>query len=124
MKTNAEWIHFRPKSANVIFGAHSLFETKYILGPKYILTQKVVLGENVILSKKCPLELSRTHIPLAEIASGRGRTPKMHFFAHKCILRSKTHFGPKLHFLRKNAFLRQNAFFGPHAADACKTNRF
>ena len=93
-------------------------------GPKmHFWRKKLFLGEKCDFEQKCPLELSRTHIPLTIFASGRGRTQKSGNFAQKRLLGSKMHFwaqkrilGVKVHFLRKNAFLR------PHAADAYKTN--
>ncbi len=95
-----------------------------ILSPKYIFgTQSDFWAKSAIWSKKSPLELSRTHIPPALFASGRGRTPKRWIFAPKSTFwlqnafwAQKCIFGAKVQFLRKNALLR------PHAADAYKTN--
>ena len=61
--------------------------------------------KSAILNKKSPLELSRTHIPSAQIASGAGRTPKSGFLLQKSLFGSKTHFG------RKSAFLAPKCTF-------------
>ena len=69
---------------------------KCILGPKCTFCAKSGFwAKSAIWSKKCPLELSRTHIPPAQIASGRGRTPKSGFLLQKALFCSKTHFGRK-----------------------------
>ncbi len=77
-----------------------------ILSPKYIFgTQSDFWAKSAIWSKKSPLELSRTHIPLALFASGRGRTPKSGFLLQKALFVSKTHFG------RKSAFVAPKCTF-------------
>ena len=118
---------FWPKSQK----SHFLLQNHF-LDPKCILSPKCTFGaksdfwlQSAILSKKCPLELSRTHIPPALFASGAGRTPKIdlcpqnHFLAPKRILGAKVHFG------RKSAlFLRKMHFCVPMARMLIKPMEF
>ncbi len=93
------------------------------MGPKCTFGAKSDFrAKSAIWSKKSPLELSRTHIPLAQIASGAGRTPKSGFLLQKSLFGSKTHFGRKVHFWRQSALFAEKALLRPHAADAYKTN--
>ena len=88
------------------------------------LAQKVILGaQSAILSKKITFELSRTHIPPADLKKRRGRSQKCEFWPKIAFIHAKlgifalfATLGPKGRLLRKSALLR------PHAADAYKTN--
>ena len=111
---------------------NAFLEKKSPFGPKLpfwaqkaLLAPKVFLAKSAILSKKCPLEISRTHIQVTSNATWPHRSPKKWIFAPKITFWLQNAFwaqklllGAKVHFLRKIALLR------PHAADAYKTSGF
>ena len=73
--------------------------------------------------KKCSLEPSRNHIPLAIFATWRARNPKSEKTVSKVDFRPIIHFRTqKLKFGAKIEFLCRNTFLCPLVADAYKTN--
>ena len=64
------------------FGSKTRFGPKNAFRARNVfLAQKVILGaQSAILSEKFTFELSRTHIPLAEMKKRRGRSQKCEFW--------------------------------------------
>ena len=98
------------------FGTKNAFwAQKRNLGPKCVFGPKSdSWGAKCDFEQKCTLELSRTHIPPAEIASGRGRSQKCDFWPRNAFIQQNWAFSLLLRFwAQKGIFCEKVHFCAP-----------